>query len=122
MVRWAARLTRDCCSHLNIAGEGLDADVGQAGNGFADELHPFGQRKDGLLFRVDANADDDRVEDSAGPLDDVEMTEGDRVERSGVDGGAAVGGVLDHGGEGSGRHRGGLTGPAGVSVKRASRQ
>jgi hypothetical protein len=43
-----------------------------------------------LLIRVDEDADDYLVEEFAAALDDVQMTVGDRVERTGVDGASHV--------------------------------
>ena len=45
-------------------------------------------REHGLLFDIDADGDDQSVEKPARPLDHVQMSQGDRIERSGIDGDA----------------------------------
>ena len=55
-----------------------------------DQLDALVQRKERRLVGVDADADDEAVEDPAAAADDVEVAVVDRVERAGVDGEAVA--------------------------------
>ena len=63
-----------------------------------DHLLPLLRREQRLLLDVDADADDQPVEEPARPLHHVQMAEGDRVEGAGIDGDAGRKLGIGHGG------------------------
>src|SRR6478735_6187569 len=59
--------------------------VGDARGGLAQHRDPFVGREQPVLAHVDADGDDDLVEELGGTTDDVEVAVGHRVERPGAD-------------------------------------
>src|SRR5204862_7144371 len=57
---------------------------------FGEHLLPFLDSEEGLLLRIDQNADDYLVEEFAAALDNVQMAVGNWVKRPGVDGASHV--------------------------------
>ena len=66
--------------------EAVDPDVGQVGDGVAQQLHALLDREQPGLARVDQHRHDQLVVEPGGPVDDVDVAVGDRVERTGTDG------------------------------------
>jgi hypothetical protein len=67
--------------------EGVDLNVGQVSADLAEHLHPLLHGEERIFLRVEQQGDDQAVEEARGPLDEVEVAVGDRVERPRVDGG-----------------------------------
>jgi hypothetical protein len=67
----------------------------------AQHREPLVRGEEPVLGLVDPDRDDDLVEERRGPLDDVEVPVGDRVERPGADG-AAHGASSGPSGDGAG--------------------
>ena len=67
------------------AGPAVDTHVGQIGAVLADQGDAFVDVEHALLVRVDHHGDDQRVEAGGGTLDDVAVTDGERVEGAGED-------------------------------------
>src|SRR5262245_63054230 len=65
--------------------------------GLLQQVDSLFGREEGGFFRVDTDADDERIDEARGPLDHIEVTEGDRIEGAGVNGDAGIG--MGHGGE-----------------------
>ena len=70
--------------------KGSHLDVFEWADDAADEFDPLLVDKKWFLFGIDADADDEPVEESAPAADHVHMAEMNRVERPGVDGNARV--------------------------------
>ncbi len=68
------------------AGVGFDGDVGEFFGEFFDEGEAFLDGEEVFFFGVDADGDDEVVEEFSAPVDNVEVAEGERVEGSGEDG------------------------------------
>ena len=66
--------------------EAVDGDVGQVGDGVAQQLHALVDGEEPGLAGVHQHGDDELVVEAGGPVDDVDVTVGDRVEGSGADG------------------------------------
>ena len=71
--------------------EGHDADVGEVAGDGADEVDAFVEGEEALLVVFAGDADDDFVEQAGGAFEDIEVTVGDGVKTSGVDGSSHVG-------------------------------
>lgn len=63
----------------------LDPHAGQMGHRRPDEFDAFVECEQRVLVRIDADPHDHPWKDARGPLDDVEVPEGDRIERPRVD-------------------------------------
>src|SRR5687768_11014199 len=66
--------------------EAVDPDVGQFGDGVAQQLHALVDREEPGLARVDQHRHDQFVVQPGSTIDDVDVAVGDRVERTGTDG------------------------------------
>ena len=66
--------------------EAVDDDVGQVGDRLAEQVHALVDGEEAGLAGVDQHRDDQLVVEAGGPVDDVDVTVGDRVEGSGADG------------------------------------
>ncbi|KAG1448363.1 hypothetical protein G6F57_016871 [Rhizopus arrhizus] len=71
--------------------EADDLDIAVVAQCAAGQLHALFQRQRRALGRALRHADHDLFEQRRGPAHQVDMTIGDRIERSGIDGNAAVG-------------------------------
>src|SRR5207249_4332193 len=68
------------------AGERVHLDPVLSPEGLADDGHPFLDREERVLLRVDEDRDRDLVEDRETAADDVEVTVRDGIERAGKHG------------------------------------
>ncbi len=68
------------------AGEGFDFDVGEVGGGVGEGLESLVEGEVGGFVGVDPDGDDEFVIHFGGSFDDIEVTDGGGIERSGVDG------------------------------------
>lgn len=69
----------------------LRFNIRKTGGRASDQLAAFLGGEPGRFLRIDADGDDQAVEEAAGALDDVKVAEGDRVERTGINGESRVG-------------------------------
>ena len=69
-------------------------DVAEFLGHLADQLDTLIAREQRLLVDIEADADDQFVDEPAAPLDHVEMAQRDRIERAGVDCAARHGGLM----------------------------
>lgn len=60
--------------------------MGQVPGDGADEVNAFVEGEEALLVVFASDADDDLIEEAGGAFEDIEVTVGDRVKTSGVDG------------------------------------
>jgi hypothetical protein len=56
----------------------------------AHKIHSFLGREQRLFLDVDADADDQAIDQAAGPVDHIDVAESNGVERAGVNGGAGI--------------------------------
>lgn len=70
-----------------------DADVGEVAGDGADEVDAFVEGEEALFVVFAGDADDDFVEEAGGAFEDIEVTVGDGVKTSGVDG-SSHGGMI----------------------------
>ena len=58
----------------------------EAGGHLGNLLHALLHREKGLFGGIDHHADDQLIEDAGGPLDEIQMPQGDRVKAAGING------------------------------------
>jgi hypothetical protein len=71
---------------------GLDGDVGEAAGEGAEEREAFVDGEEELLFGIDADGDDEAVEELSAAVNDVDMTKCGGIESARVDGNFVAGG------------------------------
>ena len=66
--------------------EGGDGDVAEGAGGFLEHFHAFFDGEEGILDRVDEDADGEVFEELGAALNEVDVTVGGRVEGAGIEG------------------------------------
>lgn len=75
--------------------EGHDADVGEMTGDGADEVDALVEGEETLFIVIAGDADNDFVEQAGGAFEDVEVSVGDGIKTSGVDGSSHGGRIRD---------------------------